>query len=52
VKPITFPAAGNHEYLTSGAKGYFDYFNGVGAALGRPATAARATTASTSAAGT
>jgi hypothetical protein len=21
---------GNHEYLTSGAKGYFDYFNGVG----------------------
>ena len=29
-KPITFPAAGNHEYKTSGAKGYFDYFNGVG----------------------
>jgi hypothetical protein len=21
---------GNHEYLTAGAKGYFDYFNGVG----------------------
>jgi hypothetical protein len=24
------PAPGNHEYLTSGASGYFDYFNGVG----------------------
>jgi Ca2+-binding RTX toxin-like protein len=35
VLPITFPAAGNHEYLTSGAKGYFDYFNGVGALTGR-----------------
>src|SRR5690349_1589483 len=35
VKPITFPAAGNHEYKTSGAKGYFDYFNGVGAFSGR-----------------
>jgi hypothetical protein len=35
VLPITFPAAGNHEYLTSGAKGYFDYFNGVGAPTGR-----------------
>jgi acid phosphatase type 7 len=35
VKPITFPAAGNHEYLTTGAKGYFDYFNGVGAFTGR-----------------
>jgi hypothetical protein len=30
VKPLTFPVPGNHEYLTSGAKGYFDYFNGVG----------------------
>ncbi len=30
VKPITFPAAGNHEYKTAGAKGYFDYFNGAG----------------------
>ena len=30
VKPYTFPAAGNHEYKTSGAKGYFDYFNGIG----------------------
>ena len=36
VKPITFPVAGNHEYLTSGAKGYFDYFNGPGA-FGGPA---------------
>jgi hypothetical protein len=34
VKPITYPAAGNHEYLTSGAKGYFDYFNGVGISTG------------------
>jgi hypothetical protein len=34
VKPITFPAAGNHEYKTSGAAGYFDYFNGVGVATG------------------
>ena len=24
------PAVGNHEYLTSGAAGYFDYFDGVG----------------------
>ena len=24
------PAAGNHEYLTSKAAGYFDYFNGTG----------------------
>ncbi len=28
------PAPGNHEYLTSGASGYFDYFNGVGQASG------------------
>jgi Ca2+-binding RTX toxin-like protein len=35
VKPITFPAPGNHEYLTSGAKGYFDYFNGVNVLSGR-----------------
>jgi hypothetical protein len=34
-KPITWPAAGNHEYQTSGAAGYFDYFNGVGAQSGR-----------------
>ena len=28
-KAKTHPAAGNHEYNTAGAKGYFDYFNGV-----------------------
>ncbi len=33
-KSITFPSVGNHEYLTSGASGYFDYFNGVGNATG------------------
>ena len=33
-KAITRPIAGNHEYGTSGAAGYFDYFNGVGAATG------------------
>jgi hypothetical protein len=30
-KPRTHPVAGNHEYATAGAAGYFDYFNGVGA---------------------
>jgi hypothetical protein len=30
VKALTRPSVGNHEYLTSGAAGYFDYFNGVG----------------------
>lgn len=30
VKNITKPAAGNHEYAEVGAKGYYDYFNGVG----------------------
>ena len=34
VKSITRPAAGNHEYKTTGAAGYFDYFNGVGQATG------------------
>lgn len=34
-KAITWPSAGNHEYGTAGASGYFDYFNGVGAATGR-----------------
>ena len=29
-KSLTSPSPGNHEYGTSGAKGYFDYFNGVG----------------------
>ena len=27
---LNHPAIGNHEYLTSGAAGYFDYFNSVG----------------------
>ena len=34
-KSKTFPTPGNHEYGTSGAKGYFDYFNGVGQNTGR-----------------
>lgn len=34
-KPITYPAPGNHEYQTTGAKGYFDYFNGVGVQSGQ-----------------
>ena len=27
---LAHPGIGNHEYLTPGAAGYFDYFNGVG----------------------
>jgi concanavalin A-like lectin/glucanase superfamily protein/calcineurin-like phosphoesterase family protein len=27
---LNHPGIGNHEYLTSGAAGYFDFFNGVG----------------------
>src|SRR5919108_204220 len=34
VKSITYPSLGNHEYQTSGASGYFDYFNGVGSFTG------------------
>ena len=34
VKAITHPAVGNHEYNTAGAAGYFDYFDGIGAATG------------------
>ena len=33
-KPITHPSVGNHEYGTTGAQGYFDYFNGVGVQSG------------------
>jgi hypothetical protein len=33
-KNITYPSVGNHEYLTPGAAGYFDYFNGVGSNTG------------------
>ncbi len=35
LKPITFPSAGNHEYKTAGAQGYFDYFNGTSYSTGR-----------------
>ena len=34
VKPLISPVPGNHEYFTPGASGYFDYFNGPGAATG------------------
>jgi Ca2+-binding RTX toxin-like protein len=30
VKQLIHPEVGNHEYGTAGARGYFDYFNGVG----------------------
>jgi hypothetical protein len=33
-KNYTKPTPGNHEYNTSGASGYFDYFNGSGVANG------------------
>ncbi len=29
-KQLIHPEAGNHEYFTGGARGYFDYFNGRG----------------------
>jgi hypothetical protein len=35
LKAITRPAPGNHDYGTSGAAGYFDYFNGLGNPIGR-----------------
>ncbi|HEU5271980.1 MAG TPA: metallophosphoesterase, partial [Jatrophihabitans sp.] len=34
LKARTRPAVGNHEYQTTAAAGYFDYFNGVGVAIG------------------
>ncbi len=34
-KSIIEPAPGNHEYGTSGATGYFDYFNGSGVQTGQ-----------------
>jgi PKD repeat protein len=34
-KSITHPVPGNHEYQTSNASGYYDYFNGVGVQVGR-----------------
>ena len=33
-KAITHPVTGNHEYQSSGAVGYFDYFNGPGRTSG------------------
>lgn len=30
VKRLIRPAPGNHDYDTAGARGYFDYFNGIG----------------------
>jgi acid phosphatase type 7 len=38
LKAITRPVLGNHEYQTGGAAGYFDYFNGVGGAIGPAGT--------------
>jgi acid phosphatase type 7 len=35
VKQITYPVPGTREYATPNAAGYFDYFNGPGAAAGR-----------------
>jgi acid phosphatase type 7 len=34
LRGITYPVAGNHEYQTAAAAGYFDYFNGAGNATG------------------
>lgn len=34
LKAISRPIAGNHDYDTPGASGYFDYFNGIGVATG------------------
>jgi Ca2+-binding RTX toxin-like protein len=34
LKPIIRPIPGNHEYSTDDARGYFDYFNGVGSRTG------------------
>ncbi len=37
-KAKTRPTPGNHEYHTTGASGYFDYFNGVGVNTGPAGT--------------
>lgn len=34
-KALTSPSPGNHDYNTTGASGYFDYFNGVGNQTGQ-----------------
>lgn len=41
LKAVTYPVPGNHEYITPGAAGYFDYFNGAGADSGRAGHRAR-----------
>lgn len=40
-KQRTYPVPGNHEYNTSLARGYFDYWNGVGVDSGRAGHRAR-----------
>ena len=52
LKGIMRPVPGNHEYRDPGAKGYFDYFNGIGQPDGLAGRPAAATTATTSAPGT
>jgi hypothetical protein len=34
LRSLLHPALGNHEYATSGASGYFDYFSSIGAPTG------------------
>src|SRR5687767_13358631 len=53
-KAVTRPAIGNHELNDPAGKGtgYWDYYNGVGVQNGLAVSAARATTATTSAPGT
>jgi PKD repeat protein len=34
LRSVLRPAAGNHEYQTSGAAGYFDYFSSIGVPVG------------------
>jgi acid phosphatase type 7 len=41
VRSITRPAAGNHEYQSGDASGYFDYFNGPGNFSGRAGSRAQ-----------
>jgi hypothetical protein len=40
-KATTYPAPGNHEYESPGARGYYDYFNGIGVDSGRAGHRAR-----------
>ncbi|HEV8153226.1 MAG TPA: hypothetical protein VGP78_09845, partial [Solirubrobacteraceae bacterium] len=34
LRPVLRPVPGNHEYQTSGAAGYFDYFKSIGVSVG------------------